>query len=52
MSIVKSEKVCYNIDAIKEEVQSNGQIRTTQIKQEEQSNGQIGNQAKAREPNP
>lgn len=37
MSIVKGEKVCYNIDAIKEEVQSNGQI---------------GNQAKAREPNP
>ena len=41
MSIVKSEKVCYNIDAIKEEVQSNGQIRTTQIKQEEQSNVQV-----------
>ena len=26
MSIVKRKNLCYNIDAIKEEVQSNGQV--------------------------
>ena len=28
MSIAKDKKLCYTIDAIKEEVQSNGQIKT------------------------
>ena len=41
MSIEKGEKICYNIDAIKEEVQSDGQVKATQNEKEVQSNEKV-----------